>query len=265
MPAGIGVGQVVGLVREVRGVEGASPRIAVSGPGAEDLAAALAVEGDRGAIAVDGASLTATIAIRLIQGDPTPAECAVLRRLGKERTPVIVVRRGGSARIPHVLADDVVDFDDGTEQGIDEIAAAIARAAGGDGPSLAARLPVLRAPVARRLVSATSLANAALAASGRLKQAQLPLLTLAQARMLLLLGISRGDTLPRDPEGLLRAAGPYLAAALGTGIGARACVRRLPFGGPIVRAAVAYGGTRALGTAFSRRSGAVPGRATVTP
>ena len=31
------------------------------------------------------------------------------------------------------------------------------------------------------------------------------------------------------------------------GLGARALVRRLPVGGPLVRAAVAYAGTRALG------------------
>jgi hypothetical protein len=252
MPAGIGVGQVVALVREVRVFEGAAPRITVSGPGAEDLATALAAGGDRAAIAVDGDSAGAAIALRLIEGDPNQAERAILRRLGSERTPVIVVRRGGSSeRIPHILADDVVDVE--VEQGIGAIAAAIARTAGTDGPSLAARLPVLRSPVSRRLVANAAFANAVLAASSRVAQPQLPLLALAQARMLLLLGITRGETLPRDPQGLLRAAGPYVVAALGTGIGARACVRRLPFAGPIVRAGVAYGGTRALGTALSRR------------
>jgi uncharacterized protein (DUF697 family) len=139
-------------------------------------------------------------------------------------------------------------------EGITGVAVAIARAAGADGPGLAARLPALRAPVAARLVAHTALANAAVAASSRAVP-QLPLLTLAQARMLILLGVARGEVLPRDPEGLLRAVGPYLVAALGTGVGARAVVRRLPVGGPIVRAAIAYGGTRALGTALRRASG----------
>ena len=251
MPAGIGIGQIVGLVREVRGFEGTAPRITISGPGAEELATSLAADGDRGAITVDGDLAIAAIALRLIEGDPTEAERAILRRFGKGRTPVIVGRRGGSERIPHILADDVVDVHE--EWDIGAIAAAIARAAGADGPSLAARLPVLRAPVSRRLIATTAFANAALAASSRLAQPQLPLLALAQARMLLLLGITRGETLPRDPQGLLRAAGPFFVAALGTGIGARACVRRLPFAGSMVRAGVAYGGTRALGTALSRR------------
>ncbi len=251
MPAGIGIGQIVGLVRAVRGAEGAALRITISGSWAEDLAVALAAGGDRAAVVVDGDPATAAIALLLIEGDPNQAERAVLRRLGKEQALVIVVRRGGSERIPHVLADDVVDVQ--VEEGIGAIAAAIARAAGADGPSLAARLPVLRAPVSRRLVATTAFANAALAASSRVVHPQLPLLALAQTRMLLLLGVTRGETLPRDPQGLLRAAGPYLVAAVGTGIGARACVRRLPFAGSIVRAGVAYGGTRALGTAFSRR------------
>ena len=249
MPAGIGIGQIAGLVREVRAFEGVAPRIAISGPGADELATSLAADGDRSAIMVDGDSATAVIALRLIEADPSEAERAVLRRLGKGRTPVIVVRRGGSERIPHVLADDVVDLE---VEGIGAIAAAIARAAGADGPSLAARLPILRAPVSRRLVRTTAFANAALAASSRVVQPQLPLLTFAQARMLLLLGIARGETLPRDPQGLLRAAGPYVAAALGTGLGARALVRRLPVGGRVVRAAIAFGGTRALGAALFR-------------
>lgn len=253
MPAGIGIGRIAGLVRDVRTLEGAAPRIVISGPGAEGLATSLTADGDRGAISVDGDPATAALALRLIDGDPSEAERAVLRRLGKGLTPVIVVRRGGSQRIPHILADDVVDVDVDAGQGIAEIATAIARAVGPDGPSLAARLPILRTPVSRRLIATTSLANAALAGLARGTQPQFPLLALAQARMLLLLGITRGETLPRDPQGLVRATGPYLAAALGTGIGARACVRRLPVGGPIVRAAVAYTGTRALGTVLLRR------------
>ncbi len=251
MPLGIGIGQIVGLAREVRGLEDAAPLIAISGPGADDLATALAGGGESSAIVVAGDSIRAAVVIRLVEGDPTPAERMVLRRLAREQEPVIVVRRGGSERIPYVLAEDVVESEGALD--IDEVAAAVARAVTADGPSLAARLPLLRPAVSRRLVATTAFANAALAASPRVAQPQLPLLALAQARMLLLLGVARGDTLPRDPQALALAAGPYLAAAIGTGLGARACVRRLPVGGPLVRAAVAYGGTRALGLALLRR------------
>jgi uncharacterized protein (DUF697 family) len=253
MPAGIGIGQLVGLVRDVRGSEEALPRIAVSGPGASELATSLVAGGDASAVTVTETAVGQAVTIRLIEGDPTPGERGTLRRLAREQTPLIVVRRGGSGRIPHVLADDVVEG--GDQFDLDAIAAAIARAAADDGPSLAARLAVLRPAVSRRLIARTAVANATLAASSRIAQPQLPRLALAQARMLLLLGVARGETLPRDPRALALAAGPSLAAALGTGLGARACVRRLPMGGPVVRAAIAYGATRALGTTLLRREG----------
>ena len=41
MPFGLGIGQVVALVRETRGFEGALPQISVSGEGASELALAL--------------------------------------------------------------------------------------------------------------------------------------------------------------------------------------------------------------------------------
>jgi len=250
VPFGIGIRQVVGLVRETRGLEGSTAQIALSGAGARELAAALAVGGDPTAVSVDGDPLRAAVAIRLVEGEPSAAETAVLRRISRAGTPLIVVRRGGSERIPHVLPEDVLDA--GTELAAAELATAIARVASDTAPSLAARLPLLRPAVMGRLIGETALTNAALAASPWLNQAQLPLLTLAQSRMLLLLGLSRGDVLPRDPQELAIAAGPALAGSLGVGLGARALVRRLPVRGPLIRAAVAYAGTRALGAARLR-------------
>lgn len=250
MPLGIGIGQVVGLVREAQRLEGSSAQIAVSGAGADELAAALAVGGDRGAVSVDGDPLRAAVAIRLVDGEPSAAETAVLRRISRAGKPLLVVRCGGRAHIPHVLPGDVLDAE--AEPPVAEIVAAIARVAGETGPALAARLPTLRAAVARRLIGTTSLANAAIAASPWITKAQFPLLTIAQSRMLLLLGQSRGDVLPRDPQALALAAGPAVVGSVGVGLGARAFVRKLPVGGPLVRAAVAYAGTRALGAARLR-------------
>ncbi len=113
MPFGIGIGQVVGLVRETRGLESSTAQIAVSGVGAQDLAAALAAEGDPSAVSVDGDPRRAAVAIRLVEGEPSAAESAVLSRISRSGTPLIVVRRGGTERIPHVLAGDVLDA--GTE------------------------------------------------------------------------------------------------------------------------------------------------------
>ena len=247
MPFGIGIGQVVALVREARGLEGSRAQITVSGAGARELAVALAAGGDPSAVWVDGDPLRAAIAIRVIEGEPSVAETAVLRRISRAGTPVIVVRRGGAGHIPHVLPEDVLDVV--TDLPVAALATAIARAASDSAPSLAARLPLLRPAVTRRLIATTALTNAAVAASPWLKQAHLPLLTLAQSRMVLQLGRSRGKVLPRDPQELVVAAGPALAGSLAMGLGARALVRRSPARGPLVRAAVAYAGTWALGAA----------------
>ena len=47
MPFGIGVGQVLALVRETRAIESSHAYIALSGPRAHELAAALAEDGER--------------------------------------------------------------------------------------------------------------------------------------------------------------------------------------------------------------------------
>ena len=52
MPFGLGIGQVVALVRETRGFEGALPQISVSGEGASELALPLSTGGDAGAVIV---------------------------------------------------------------------------------------------------------------------------------------------------------------------------------------------------------------------
>jgi uncharacterized protein (DUF697 family) len=128
----------------------------------------------------------------------------------------------------------------------------IARHAADDGPALAARLPILRTEVARRLIASTAFANAVIGASTKMQTAQMPVLSFAQSRMVLMLGLSRGDVLPRDPKQLALAAGPAVAACVGMGFGARTLVRRLPVNGRLVRAGVAYAGTRVLGEARLR-------------
>ncbi len=251
MPLGFGIGEIIGLVRETRGLEGSAGRIAIAGPGARELATELAAGGDPSAIAVDGDPLEALVAVRLIEGDPSEGDLAALRRISRAGTPVVVVRRGGGDdRIPYVVAGDVIEAA-GQAVSVDALATAIARVAAKSAPPLAARLPLLRPAVTRRLISTTAVLNAAVAASSA-KQAQFPVLTLAQGRMLLLLGIARGEVLPRDPKQLAIASGPSLAAPVGVGLATRALVRRLPVRGPLVRAGIAYAATRALGTARSR-------------
>ena len=74
MPLGFGIGEIIGLVRETRGLEGSAGRIAIAGPGARELATELAAGGDPSAIAVDGDPLEALVAVRLIEGDPSEGD-----------------------------------------------------------------------------------------------------------------------------------------------------------------------------------------------
>jgi uncharacterized protein (DUF697 family) len=171
-----------------------------------------------------------------------------MRDAARAGAPVVVVRVGGFVGpVPYALPTDVIDAvaDDALlGRVIDVLAAALG---GDDAVALAARLPVLRGAVERRVIRRTSLANAAIAAAPWLKEAHLPLLSLAQARMLLGLGVAEGSALPHDPQGLAAAAGPPLGGALVAGLGLRALYRRLPVRGPLAAALVAYAGTRALG------------------
>jgi len=254
MPFGLGVGQVVALVRETRGFEGALPQISVSGEGASELALTLTTGGDAGAVTVGSDPGNAVVAIRLIDGEPSAAEIAILRKISRSEMGLIVVRRG-EGHVPYVLPGDIIDTDDIDSEGnlpMRDLLKSIARHAGDDGPALAARLPILRAEVGRRLIAATAFANAVIGASTKMQTAQLPVLSFAQSRMVLMLGLSRGDVLPRDPKHLALAAGPAVAACVGMGFGARTLVRRLPVNGRLVRAGVAYAGTRVLGEARLR-------------
>ena len=108
MPFGLGIGQVVALVRETRGFEGAQPQISVSGEGASELALALSTGGDAGAVIVGSDPGNAVVAIRLIDGEATAAEIAILRRISRSEMGLIVVHRG-EGHVPYVLPGDIID------------------------------------------------------------------------------------------------------------------------------------------------------------
>ena len=69
MPFGLGIGQVVALVRETRGFEGALPQISVSGEGASELALSLSTGGDAGAVLVGSDPGLAVVAMEAEVGD----------------------------------------------------------------------------------------------------------------------------------------------------------------------------------------------------
>lgn len=252
MPAGVGVGQLRALVRETRSLEQRSRPIAVSGPGAAELAARLVAGGDPGAVRV-GSGDDAAASVVLLAASPGPAERQAMRRAARAGTALVVVRLGGyDGSAPYALASDVIDAPRG-DLPPDALVDALAAALPGDvAVALAARLPVLRGAVSRRLIARTALANAAIGASPWMRRAHLPLMTAAQGRMLLDLGVVEGATLPRDPQRLAAVAGLPLGGALVAGLGLRGIYRRLPVRGPLVAALVAYAGTRALGELRAR-------------
>jgi len=253
MPAGLGVGRLLALVRETRSLEQRAGAISIDGPGAAGLAAGLAAGGDASAVRVGLQQPRAAATVFLLAAAPGQEEQEAMRHAARAGAPLVVVRVGGFAGpVPYALPSDVIDAsEDDALLGrvVDVLAAALG---GDDAVALAGRLPVLRDAVERRVIRRTSLANAAIAAAPWLKEAHLPLLSLAQARMLLGLGVAEGSALPHDPQRLAAAAGPPLGGALVAGFGLRALYRRLPVGGPLAAALVAYAGTRALGEVRTR-------------
>ena len=253
MPAGIGVGRLWALVRETRSLEQREPSIAVSGPGADRLAADLAAGGDASAVRVGAGPAQAAASVVVLAAAPAAAEQEAMRRAARAGALLVVVRVGGFAgSVPYALASDVIDAA-GDDVPLDRVVEVLAAALDSDDAvALAGRLPSLRPAVERRMIERTALANAAIAAAPWMKEAHLPLMSLAQGRMLLGFAVAEGGALPRDPQRLAAAAGLPLAGALAAGIGLRAFYRRLPARGPLVAAAVAYAGTKALGEARRR-------------
>lgn len=249
MPAGVGFGALYGLVREARSLEQHRGTIVVAGLPADELPRALlAGGGDPAAVRLGAAVADAAVVVVVLAAPPEPAEQSLMRQAARRGVPVVAVRLGGFAgSVPHALPGDVIDSPGGDvplQRVIAAIAAALDEA---EAVPLARRLPALREPVEQRLIGRTALVNALVGAAPWMRQAHLPLMTLAQGRMLLALRASEGAVMPHDPQQLAAAAVPSLAASLAGGVGLRELYRRSPLRGPLVAALVAYAGTRALG------------------
>ena len=128
----------------------------------------------------------------------------------------------------------------------DELGGWIVRHMGDSKTSLARAFKFVREHFVRDVIMATSLQNAAIAAVFFLPGADMPLLTLNQAKMFLKIAAAYGAEL--DNERLKE-----LAVLLASGFGLRAVSRKLvglvPMFGWAMRGSVGYGGTYALGNA----------------
>jgi uncharacterized protein (DUF697 family) len=182
--------------------------------------------------------------------EPTPADEEALKRARRARVPIVAIATGPLAddvSIPFVLATDIVRVAPGEGFPVEAIAGAIASRLGEHGAPLAARVPVLRRAVADTLIASFSRRSAIVGAAVFIPGADLPVLLVAQLRLVLRLEQAYG--LDIDPRERL----PELAATIGAGLGLRALARELldlvPVAGWAVKGAVAYAGTRALGEA----------------
>lgn len=170
-----------------------------------------------------------------------------LRRAGRGGVPIVAVT--DQASLPYVLPEDLVRVPPGRGFPLDEIAAALARRLGDAGPSVAARLPVLRSAVCARLIAHYSKRNGAIAAAVFVPGVDLPVLTLNQVRLVLQIATAYGESIDRR-----RAV--ELVGVVGAGFGLRAVAREaldlIPVAGWAVKGGVAYSGTRAIGEAAVR-------------
>jgi uncharacterized protein (DUF697 family) len=248
-------GAVRKLLKEIESSRSGRHALAVGG--ASELAPVLRQQflrggADRSVVRVGGPA-GADVYVHVLAGDLADEDIETLRRARRARVPMIAVARGtarNAGTIPYVLATDVVWIGSGENFPLETIARAIAARLGEEGAPLAARVPLLREAVCERLVASFARKNGLVATAVWIPGADLPVLALNELRLVLRLAQAYGVDSVRDRL-------PELAATLGAGFGLRALARELldliPGAGWVLKGAVAYGGTRALGEAACLR------------
>jgi len=163
--------------------------------------------------------------------------------------PVVVVLTeapGVQLSFPGVGPRRVVGMAPGGIPPADVLAEAIADAAGDSGVALAAKLPALRDEVCRQLVNRTARQNAVVGCLFIIPGADMPVMTLNEARMILRMAAAHGENV--GSERALE-----LLGIVGAGFGLRAVARQaldfFPGPGWVVKGGIAWSGTRAVGEA----------------
>jgi uncharacterized protein (DUF697 family) len=246
-------GVVYGLMKEIRVSAHDGRPLVVAG--ASELATALARELGKGASpgAVrhggtfqDVAALVYVIAAPLSEEDEQELKAA-----DKKRIPIVALLADErlDVAVPYVLATDVVRARRGATFPTEAIASAVVRRLGEDAAPLAARIPALRRAAAHELVNRFSRKSGIVGAAVFVPGADLPLITMHQIRLALRIGQIYGHDVDRR-----RAL--ELMGVLGAGFGLRTIAREaldfVPGPGWLLKGAVAYAGTRALGHAAIR-------------
>ncbi len=263
-------GAVLGVLKELRESTKADKPLVVSG--AHELVGVLARELTRGGVASaireQGPIEGAAAVVHVLAGPLDNDDEKVLKDAARARVPIVVVAAGPTdpGHIAYVLDQNVVRVGAATALPVEEIATRLARALGEAGTPLAARLPVLRRPVCEELIRKFSRQNGLVGVAFFVPGADLPVLTLNQIRLVLRIADSYGFEIDRERL-------PEVLGVVGSGFGFRALARRgvelVPVVGWVLKGAVAYTGTRALGEAamryFERRAPVtrVPGARTL--
>jgi uncharacterized protein (DUF697 family) len=244
---------LLGMLKELRASAQADKPLVVSG--ARELVAVLVREltagGVSSAVREQGPIEGAAALVHVVAGPVDEDDERVLKQAAKARVPVVLVAVGPTdpGHVPYVLDQNVVRVGAATALPIEEIATRLAKALGEAGTPLAARLPVLRRSVCEELIRKFSRQNGLVGVAVFLPGADLPVLTLNQIRLVLRIADAYGFEI--DKERL-----PEVLSVIGSGLGFRAIARRavgtVPLVGWVLKGAIAYAGTRALGEAAMR-------------
>jgi uncharacterized protein (DUF697 family) len=258
----VSAGAIRKLLREIAASGSGEHVLAVGG--AHELAPVLRQQFLRGRAEPGAVRLGdpegAAVYVHVLAGETSVEDVAVLRRARHAAVPAIAVAVGfpDEPTIPYVLATDMVWIGEGEAFPLEAIAHAIATRLGERGAPLAAQVPLLRDAVSEQLLASFARKNGLVAAAVWIPGADLPFLALNEFRLVLRLAQAYGAA--DEVRDLL----PELAATLGAGFGLRAVARELldliPGAGWPLKAAIAYGGTRAVGEAARLRFARAPMR-----
>jgi len=221
--AGLGVRDVLGVVRGVRDTADSVAPLVVTGVLSSELARALKGGAEVGGSVRVGTNLAGAAALVVVLGGgPTGDDDRVMRAAARASVPVVAVQTDPrvEAPLPYVPASAVVVCRPGQGFPVEDIATALAGQLGHDAVALAARVPALRDPIGRTLVRQAALHAAVVGALPWRKAADLPVLTLIQARLVLDLAAAHGRSIDKERA-------TELVAVASTGLGVRGTTRRI--------------------------------------
>ena len=177
-------------------------------------------------------------------------DVATLRAASRAGTPIVGLTEGES--LPYVLDTNIVPVTPGRGLPVQDVAKALARALGPAGASIAARLPVLRPAVASALARQNDDPRNGLIGATSVHCPAPTSRRSRSTRSLLVVRTALASGRKANPEALL----PELAGVAVAGLAARQLARKLdilPVKTSLLRAAIAAGGTAAVGAALRRR------------